>query len=90
MVTGGERHVAQALMGPEFVVVEAVGLDDMVQLPQAEAEEVVQTLGLEVGDPRLGVRICLRHQLHPVGAMGMESFASSIPSIPGTASGFPS
>ena len=42
-----DRPVAQTLMRPELVVIHAVRLHDVIQLPQAEAEEVVQALPLE-------------------------------------------
>lgn len=62
----------------ETVVVVGVRLHDVVQQPQTEAEQVVQTLPLQAADPRLREAICLRHPLHPVRPMLPESFASSI------------
>ncbi len=53
-VSGAEWHVPQTLVRPECVVVDAVGLDDVVELAQAEAEEVVQTLPFAAADPGLG------------------------------------
>ena len=57
-ITSPSWNVSQALVRPEFVVVVRVSLSDVVKLPQAEAEEVVQTLPLEVADP--GFRVAIR------------------------------
>ena len=38
---GDQRPIPQPLVWPEPVVIEHIGLDDMVQLPKAEAEQEV-------------------------------------------------
>jgi len=57
-ITGTRWNVPKTLVRPEVVVVVRVSLDDLVKLPQAEAEEVVQTLPLEVADPGFRVAVC--------------------------------
>ncbi len=44
-------------MWPELVAIPSVGLHDVVQLPEAEAEEVIETLMLEAPGPRLAETI---------------------------------
>ena len=51
LVASARRAIAQALVRAELVVIMSVGLHDMVQLPQAETEQQVQALPLEVGNP---------------------------------------
>ena len=51
VVACARRPVAQPLMRPELVVIEDVGLHDVVKLPQAEAKEEVQALAFEASDP---------------------------------------
>ena len=44
-------------MWPVLIIVFGVRLHDVVQLPETEAEEVIQALPLQAADPRLGVTI---------------------------------
>ena len=57
LIANARRTIAQTLMWTKFVVIVSVGLDEMIQLPQAETEQDVQALSLEVADPRLGETI---------------------------------
>ena len=52
-----QRHVALSLVGPRRVVVTRVALHDVVQMPQAETEEVIQALAFQVRDPGFGEAI---------------------------------
>jgi hypothetical protein len=57
-----QRAIAERLMRPE-VIVEAAELGcDVLQMAQAEAEEVVQALAFECADPALGEGICIGRQ----------------------------
>jgi hypothetical protein len=64
-------------------------LNDIPDVLLAKQKHLVQAFVLDRPDESLGVSICLRRRLHPVRAMAMESFASSIPSIRAMASSLP-
>jgi hypothetical protein len=53
MVTLAGRAIVQSLVWPEFVVIGGVGRCDVVELSQAQAEEVIESFPLHVGDPGL-------------------------------------
>ncbi len=39
-------------------MIQSVSLDDMIQLPKTETEEMVQTFSLKAADPRFDIAIC--------------------------------
>ena len=45
------RPIAEPLMWPVHVVIEGIGLYDMVELAKTEAEEVVQAFSFQAADP---------------------------------------
>ena len=49
----GQRPVVLALMRTELIVIADIGLHDVVEMTQAEAEEVIQILAFKRSDPRL-------------------------------------
>ena len=62
-------------------MVQGVGLNDVIQLPEAKTEELVQALAFQAADPRFDEAICLCRRLHPMRAIRRERFASPIPFI---------
>src|SRR5690554_5756884 len=53
----GQGYVAERLVGPQRVVVSHVRVHDVIEVAEAEAEEVVQGLAFEAADPRFGERV---------------------------------
>lgn len=52
-----QRHIAQRLVRAQFIVIAGVGLHDVVKVPQAETEEVIQAFSFQCPDPRLSEAI---------------------------------
>ena len=50
----------KGLMWPLFVIVTAITSTDAIELPEAEAEEVIKTFGLKVSDITFNDRIHFR------------------------------
>jgi len=70
-----QRDVAEGLMGPDRSVMGHVPLDDVIQMPEIEAEEVVEALPLQRADPRLREGVGdggLEGGCHDPGAHGLE------------------
>lgn len=71
-ISDAQRPVPKGLMRTVLVVVLHIGLHDVVQLPQVEAEHQVQALPFEASDPRLrktigdGSAIRRQHRTAPV------------------------
>ena len=67
--------VAQALVGSNGVVERDVGLRDVIQMPEAGAEQVGETFPFEAPDPGLGVAVGDRRQVgrfdHARNAVGV-------------------
>jgi hypothetical protein len=75
------RPIAQPLVWPEFSVMVRVGLGDVVQHRQAEAEEVVQALPLQAPDPRLGEAVghrCPVRRKHRAAVFPGEMFVECL------------
>ena len=70
------RGVAQPLMRPEVVVVQGIGLHDVIQLPQAKAVEVVKALAFVASDP--GLDEAVRDESTWRGQHGPSVFAAEV------------
>ena len=64
-----------------LVVIRGVGLNNVIQLSEAETEEMVQAFTLKAADPGFDETIYLRCRLHPMRTVRLERSVSSIPSI---------
>jgi hypothetical protein len=76
-------------VGPFSEIMLDILFDNVAHLPLAEEDHPIKSFPFYGPHKRFRVSICLRRRLHPVRAMAMESFASSIPSIRAMASSLP-
>ena len=53
----GNGDVSQDLVGPHFVVIVDISLRDVVEMPEAETEQVIQALTFKAADPRPRIAI---------------------------------
>ena len=66
---GGHCPVAQPLVWAVLVEEANVSLAGVIEMAEAEAQEVVQAFALERTDPSFREGVCLRRGMHPIRPM---------------------